>query len=123
MESFNFYISGGGGNPKPYGTFTPPFRTPPHHSLSVIAGLAALQDVGDSARRKAVITWLQDNIVSLVGKEAADALGKLLERTALRDEANDFVDKALKFQILLERGMYTPDEAVQEWRRSQQKPD
>jgi len=99
---------------KPLLTITPTAR-----ALHPVASLAALTDVGDTARRKAIITYLQDNIVPLVGPDAAEALGNLLDRTALRDEANDFANKALGFHALLERGMHSPSEAADEWRRRQ----
>jgi hypothetical protein len=110
MQSFNFYISGGGdGYPKPF--YTPP------KSLSGFVGLTLLQEASDSVKREAIITLLQDHIVSLVGPDAAEALKELLDRS----EAKNFVNRALNFQILLERGLHSPDEAVQEWRRRHQK--
>jgi hypothetical protein len=118
MESFNFYINSGSGQPSPFKITTP-------HSLRDVAGLAALDGLGNLARRTVVVNWLQDNIVSLVGPDAADSLGNLLlGETVSRDDAAKFVDQALSFQKLLERGVQTPHEAVEEWhRRQRQKAD
>ena len=110
MDSFG-NISGSG--PKPLLTITPHLA----RSLAGIAGIALLQEASDSVKREFMITWLQDNIVSLVRPDAAEALKELLDRP----DAKNFVNKALNFHILLERGIHTPDEAVQEWRRRHQK--
>jgi hypothetical protein len=111
FNSFNINISSTG-QPSPL-----KITTPGRSSLRDFAGLALLNEASDSVKREFIITWLQDNIVSLVGPDAAEALKELLDRP----DAKNFVNKTVNFQILLERGIHTPEEAVQEWRRRHQK--
>jgi hypothetical protein len=88
---------------------------------------AVFKSLGPAAKRDAILTWLQDQIVPLVGPDAAAALGALLHAEGPKADALEkwkhrvdaFVEGTLKFQTNLERGLETPDDAVDEWRRKQ----
>jgi hypothetical protein len=80
-----------------------------------------LDALGADLKRKAMIPWLQDHIVPLVGPDAARALERLLNHPT-EAAANDFVQKALMFQMNLERGFETPYGAVEEWRKKKGQP-
>jgi hypothetical protein len=106
FESFNQYI--GGSPPLPLKTVTPT----PNRALYPAAGLQTLLSQTAAVQRSAFIPFLQDNIVPLVGADAAKTLGPLLDV----DNFNVFVQQALTFQLYLERGFQTYDDALKTWR-------